>query len=192
MKKIFPIIILVLLAVLALYFIFHRQQADAPTAPGTDAEYTRQRGGPFTDGLKNPSSTVEYTLDEYGTGIASREVFGIDINQDGNRDRITRDRYENGTAHFYFAYKVELNAPGGFTDITPDDFRTTEGADCSLQKLQFIFKPNFQVIKISREWQDSWTTPTMASRTIYTIQNDMLHAGAPRQLRNICNVSELF
>jgi hypothetical protein len=55
-----------------------------------------------------------------------------------------------------------------------------------------VFAPSFQVVKISRTWEDTWATPTMAARTIYSLIDGELHAGAPVQLEEICDVSELF
>lgn len=148
--------------------------------------------GEFDDGLGRANSVTNGTLDEFGAGIAETSVFDHDINNDGRRDRITRTRIENGTAHFHYEYKIELNTPNGYVDITPDGFRTTEGATCALQKLRFYFKPDFHVEKISRPWQETWITPTMASRTNYTIKKDAFYASAPQQLRSVCNVSDLF
>lgn len=146
----------------------------------------------FDDGLGRPNSVTQGTLDEFGAGIAETSVFNRDINNDGRPDRITRTRVENGTPHFYYEYRVELNTPDGYIDITPDGFRTTEGATCALQKLRFYFKPDFHVEKISRPWQETWVTPTMASRTNYAIKKDTFYAGASTQLRTVCDVSDLF
>lgn len=148
--------------------------------------------GEFSDGLTNPDFIKTYPLDEFGAGVSERAVFDVDINSDGRIDRITRTRNENGTDHFYYEYKIELNQNGEYVDITPDGFRTTEGAECSLQKLQFVFRPEFRVIKISRDWSETWTTPTMARRTVYTMYNDGLTASAPTDLKVICNVVDLF
>ncbi|MBN1324847.1 MAG: hypothetical protein JW974_01370 [Alphaproteobacteria bacterium] len=146
----------------------------------------------FTDGLGNPNSTTQYDLDEFGAGIETSEVFNIDINGDNKKDKIIRNKYENGTDHFYYDYKIELNTANEFINITPIDFRTIEGAECSLQKLQFIFKPNFQVIKISRNWKESWVNPTMATKTVYNLIENQLKPVSSNKLKNICDVSELF
>lgn len=148
--------------------------------------------GEFSDGLTNPDFIKTYPLDEFGAGIAERAIFDVDINKDGRPDRITRTRNENGTAHFYYEYKVELNQNGNFIDITPDNFRTVEGAECALQKLQFVFVPRFHVVKISRDWSETWATPTMARRTVYTINNNVFNASAPENLKVICNVADMF
>ena len=148
--------------------------------------------GEFSDGLGKPDSISKSSLDEFGAGIASVEIFNRDINGDGRADRITRTRVENGTPHFYYEYKIELNENGRYIDITPDGLRTTEGADCALQKIRFSFKPDFMVTKISRKWRDTWTTPTMATKTTYALQGNRLNVTDNVQLKEICNVSELF
>lgn len=166
---------------------------NSPVAPTPDTtQLFSQTGGKFSDGLINPEFSEQYQLDEFGAGISERDIFDRDINADGVNDRITRTRNENGTAHFYYEYKIELNKNGDFIDITPDGFRTTEGAECALTKLQFAFKPEFRVIKISRDWQDSWDTPTMATRTVYTIENDEIIQIESKPLKSVCNVADLF
>lgn len=146
----------------------------------------------FTDGLTTPRESTEYELDDMGAGIASTDVYYQDINGDGVQDRITKTRNENGTAHYWEDYKIELNQNGRWRNITPDGFRTTEGAECSLQKIQFVFKPKFEVIKISRPWRESWTTPSMATKTIYKMQGDKLVAESTQEVGEICDVAELF
>lgn len=149
-------------------------------------------GSKFDDGLHGSSATTKHKLDEFGVGLASTEVFNIDINGDSRKDRITKSKHENGTDHFWYEYKIELNTKNGFIDITPDDFRTIEGADCSLQKIRFVFAQTLQVIKISRPWSETWVTPTVATQTTYTLSGGVLRVTDTRKLRNICNVSELF
>ena len=148
--------------------------------------------GEFNDGLVRPDTVSVGTLDEYGAGVARTEIFTRDINGDGRNDRITRRRIENGTDHFYYDYKIELNTKNGFINITPDALRTTEGVECALTKLRFIFTPNFRVEKISRDWRDTWVTPTTAYKTIYTLRGTELNAGMPQQMRDVCNVADLF
>lgn len=156
-----------------------------PTAiPGTSYE--------FRDGLGNASSTTEYPLDEFGAGLARIDVFRHDINNDGRIDIITRRQRENGTAHFTYEYTIELNTEDGMVDITPDGFYTIEGAQCALQKLHFSFTPGFQVIKISRPWEESWENPTVATQDTYSIIKDNIHLIDSRTLRSVCDVSELF
>lgn len=146
----------------------------------------------YSDGLGEADESTEYPLDDFGEGIAKTSIYNRDINGDGYTDRITRTRHENGTDHFYEDYKIEINVAGNYTDITPENFRTIEGADCALQKLRFIFQPEFQVIKISRPWQDSWDTPTMATKTVYSLTGDQLRPISTENLKVICNVADLL
>ncbi|HNY25683.1 MAG TPA: hypothetical protein PKJ33_04055 [Alphaproteobacteria bacterium] len=146
----------------------------------------------FDDGLGTPDSSTKYELNDFGEGIASSEVFNMDINKDYKKDKITRSRYENGTDHFYYSYKIELNTGNGFSDITPSNFKTTEGAECSLKKFRFVFKPEFQVIEISRNWEQSWVNPTPATRKIYKLAKNELVQSSLTKLQTVCNVSDLF
>lgn len=146
----------------------------------------------FSDGLTNLVSSKKFNLNEFGEGIAEQNIYEYDINNDGKKDRITRTKNENGTPHFYYEYKIELNKNGSFVDITPEGFRTTEGAECALQKLQFVFKPDFKVIKISRDWKDSWDTPSLAIQTTYNFSDGKIISISEKELQTICDVSELF
>lgn len=146
----------------------------------------------FTDGLNQPSSSETFPLDEVGEGTEKKEVFNVDINSDGLMDRIVRTHNENGTAHFWDEYRIELNNNGVYFNIAPSGLRTTEGAECALQKVKFVFKPKFKVIKISRPWDETWNTPTMATRTVYELQGDKLVATSVQELKTVCDVSELF
>ena len=148
--------------------------------------------GEFDDGLGRATTTTEYPLDDFGAGLARVDVFTRDINNDGLADRITRSRRENGTDHFTYEYKIELNTGDGYTDITPNGFTTVEGAQCALQKLRFVFTPGFGVIKISRPWQDTWITPTVATRDTFSIIKDKIHRIESRTLTSVCDVEELF
>ncbi len=167
-------------------------QYSAQQIQGANETESMDENYEFDDGLRNPVSQKTLPLDEYGEGVASIDVFQPDINSDGLADTITRTKNENGTAHFYYDYKVQLNTGNELIDITPDGFRTTEGADCALQKLRFVFIPSFQVIKIGRDWQESWATPTMANKTIYKIDGNALKVSSSQAMKKICNVSELF
>ena len=138
---------------------------------------------PFDDGLTDAVERTEGKLNEFGEGIVGTEVFRY-----AGNIKITKSRFENGTAHGRYEYKVELNGK----DITPENFSTVEGADCALQRLRFFSAPEFHVVKISRQWEETWITPTMATKTIYRLSNDGLKAGAPEDLEIICDVSDLF
>jgi hypothetical protein len=195
-KSNWPMILLLVLiaAVAALAYVLTTRTGDAP---GTrefvpDAPAVSKTDGEFSDGLGAPVSRTTYPLDEFGEGVAAADVFDIDINRDSRPDRITRTRTETGADHFYYEYKIELDMGGYHADITPANFRTVEGAQCALKKLRFVFNPDFQVIVISRDWMESWTTPTPASRTVYQLDNNELKAGEARRLQPVCDVSELF
>ena len=162
-----------------------------PNVPVFSDEFI-QTNTVFSDGLSNPDSITQYQLDEFDIGIAEKSIYYIDINNDKKTDRITKTFNQTGNAHAYYEYKIELNSNGNFVDITPQNFRTINGVDCDLQQIQFIFKPQFKVIFISRNLGDVWNTPTMASKQTYRISNDKLISDTPRQMRPICDVKELF
>lgn len=188
------IVLIIIVLVGLVVFIGTRRKTPQGQVPVTDATETvsvpaAQLGH---DGLGRADATTRYPLDEFGAGIASRDVFMRDINGDGIADRITRTRVENGTDHYYDDYKLELRVGDSWQDITPADFRTIESAECALQRFVFVFDPTFQVIKISRPWRDSWTTPTMATRTVYRLGGAHLRAGEAKPLKEICNVADLF
>jgi hypothetical protein len=107
-------------------------------------------------------------------------------------DKITKTHNENGTAHFWDDYKIELNKNGTWRNITPKGLRTTQGSECALQKVQFKFSPVFQVIKISRPWVESWTNPSTATKTVYTLKDDKLQVTSTEKMKTVCDVTELF
>ena len=146
----------------------------------------------FSDGLGTAESVKTDNPDETGAGLVKTEIFNVDLNNDKIPDRIIKERYESGTAHFWDEYKIEINQNGRYKNVTPDGFRTTVGAECALQKLQFQFKPKFQVVKISRPWRDSWDAPSMATRTVYTLKDNRMIAGTPEKMGIVCDVAELF
>lgn len=189
------ILMLVIISVLV-YFLVAKKPPKVEKGLGiespTSAQQLKSTSSTFTDGLKNPLFSEHYELDEFGEGISSKEIFEIDLDGDGFKDRITKTKNENGTAHFFYDYKIELNKNGSYINITPDGFRTTEGTECSLQKLQFQFKPTFQVIKISRKWEDTWNTPTTAYKTTYKFANGKLIPSNEEKMQEICDVAELF
>lgn len=161
-------------------------------SPTMQVETMPETSGEFTDGLNNPESSETFQLDEFGAGIAERDIFRVDINADNQPDRITRTRHENGTAHFYYEYTIEIADNGQFINITPNGFRTTEGPECALQKLQFTNSPKFRVVKISRNWRDTWETPTTATRTVYEYQDGKIVPTAQTEMEPVCDVRELF
>lgn len=162
------------------------------TTPDVQQNATDDAPKMFSDGLKTTHQTSYGTLDETGFGVSEQSVFYVDINQDNITDKIIRTHNETGTGHAWDEYNIQIVQNGQYIDITPNDFRTVVGADCALQKIQFVFQPTFHIVKISRPWIDSWITPSMATRTIYKLADDAL---VPTEIKNmgvICDVEELF
>lgn len=193
-------LIVLIAALCALGYMLWARQSSNNTAQGTNmsGEFNLSKQNKqsetyvFSDGLGTAESVKTDNPDETGAGVVKTEIFNIDLNNDKIPDRITKERHETGTAHFWDEYKIEINQNGRYKNITPDGFRTTVGAECALQKLQFKFKPKFQVIKISRPWRDSWDTPSMATRTVYTLKDNKMIAGTPEKMGTVCDVAELF
>jgi hypothetical protein len=213
-QSILTVVVMLLLSVLAWFLFIHfgrgdqgarpqRRQAvaiyeglarpqQAVSAPPEDATNIFPVRGDldFDDGLRNPVSREQFVLEEFEVGVSLAEIYVVETG--GQRVRITKTRHENGTPHFHYEYRIELAAGDNFRDITPDGFRTIEGADCSLQKLRFTFIPALRVTKISRPWQDTWISPTTANRTVYSLDGGQLRPSAPVQLEKVCDVSGLF
>ncbi len=146
----------------------------------------------FSDGLRDPDSVTTYPLDKYGMGVSEKSIFYVDINRDKVKDRITKIFVETGNAHSYYQYKIELNIDGKFVDITPSNFRTTNGDVCDLQQIQFIFKPSFKVILIYRELAETWDSPSVARKQIFKISGNKFVSDSPKSLRSVCDIKELF
>ena len=146
----------------------------------------------FSDGLGVPDKIIPGTLDEFGAGVASVEQFYRDINNDGVKDQITRTHIATGNAHDYAEYKIELNTDGKMVDITPHGFRTTHGADCALRLIRFHYVPTFGATIISRPFVETWDTPSMASRTTYSLDGEKITDGQPENLSAVCDVAQLF
>ena len=196
-SKLLSIITIILVALIGIlgWMLWKKQSVSDITTYGTEHIQPLSQYMPtaFSDGLGTPDVTTNGELDETGAGIAQTDVFSRDLNRDKLPDKITRTRHENGTSHFWYDYKIELQRNNKtWNDITPNGFRTTEGAECALQKLQFIFKPSFQVIKISRPWKNSWDTPTMATKTVWELKNDNIQQTNSKQVGTVCDVTELF
>lgn len=189
------LIIVVLVITGMIYLLSYNKSKQPIIAIGTQTPQvqTQSESKTFSDGLVNPRQTQTFKLNDFGEGTAEQNVFLVDINQDGVNDRITRTRQENGTSHYWDEYTLELNIDGRLHNITPPGkLRTTMGTECALSRTQFIFQPKFQIIKISRPWVDSWNTPSVATQTKYEIQNNKLVITGEKQLRSVCDVSELF
>ncbi|MBP3316827.1 MAG: hypothetical protein J6L70_04490 [Alphaproteobacteria bacterium] len=148
--------------------------------------------GNFSDGLGTPDNITRGTLDEFGAGIDSVSEFNRDINNDGAMDKITRTHVATGNDHDYDEYKIELNNNGALVNITPRGFRTTRGADCALRLIRFDFAPNFHVTIISRPFQDTWDTPSVATKTVYDLDGNVIVAGQSSNLSSVCDVTTLF
>lgn len=146
----------------------------------------------FDDGLSHPSAETQNAPDDFGVGVTNVRVYRRDINNDGVPDRITRTHTENGTSHFTNEYKIELASDGGWVDITPDNFKTLEGADCAIQKLRFYFDPAFTVEIIGRNIANDYITPTMAYRTVYQMTDNRLIKISRTPIAEVCDVSGLF
>ncbi len=196
MNKIKNLVWILSIAILcALAFIlYNKTNTQTPmqdTTPIFSDEFV-ETNQDFSDGLNNPDSVTTYPLDEYGMGVAKKTVYYIDINNDKNRDRITKTLIETGNAHSYYEYKVELNKNGKFVDITPNNFKTTNGENCDLQQIQFVFKPQFKVVLISRELGETWNTPTLAKKEVFKLSDDKFNIVDTKKLRKVCDVKELF
>lgn len=199
-RTIFVVIILVIIGVLMYLMTTQDRNQSANTniavksptnIPDNNADIAIDSDS-FNDGLRAPASAQENAPDEYGVGITSVRVYTHDLNRDGRMDRITRTHIENGTSHFTNEYKIEIATADGFIDITPPDMQTIESADCALQKLRFSFTPLFSIEKIGREMGDDYTTPTMAYRSVYRLENNQMIEISRVPMREICDVSELF
>ncbi len=198
MNKHRNLILIIAIAVLCVlvFFLYNKTHnkmdsgAESSTPVFSD-EFVYQKNT-FSDGLKDPDSVTKYQLDKYGTGISEKSIFYIDINRDKINDRITKTFVETGNAHSYYQYKIELNIDGKFVDITPNNFRTTNGDVCDLQQIQFVFKPTFKVILIYRELAETWDTPTVARKQVFKISGNKLKSDGTQSLRSVCDIKELF
>ncbi|MBO4582725.1 MAG: hypothetical protein J5714_01550 [Alphaproteobacteria bacterium] len=146
----------------------------------------------FSDGLSNPVSVHTFEPNEFGEGVVEVATFSYDLDQDGHPDKISRARRETGTAHFQYIYKVELNDGQKLVNITPKDLFTVEGAECAHQKIQFSFKPDFSITKISRPMGEDWNTPTQSTKTVYALWNNGLRVVTTSEYKTACDVAELF
>ena len=192
-KNLIWILAIVVLGALSyvLYTTYTKQKTEIPPTPVFSDEFINNNSG-FSDGLTNPDSVTKYPLDEYNVGIAEKSIYLADINNDNKPDRITKTFFETGNAHSYYEYKIELNQNGKFIDITPEKFRTISGADCDLQLAQFVFKPQFKVILISRDLGETWLDPTTAKKQIFKLSENKLQKTETKTLRKVCDVKELF
>ena len=186
------IISFVVLCVLGVVFYntYNKKNTSQPTPVFSDEFISDSKS--FSDGLKNPDSVTRYELDEFDIGLSEKSIYYEDINSDKKPDRITKSLIETGNAHSYYEYKIELNVDGKFVDITPENFRTVNGADCDLQQIQFVFQPQFKIVFISRYMGDTWDTPTAANKKVFKFSGDKLQSGDVKKTRPVCDVKELF
>lgn len=200
LRNILTIILLLVIAVLV-YILSQKNMNDTDvsnigvtspvvsSAPRDTIPYDFDR---FNDGLAKPNAQTKNAPDEFGVGVTDVRIYNRDLNNDGRPDKITRTHIENGTSHFTNEYKIELATDIGYIDITPDNLKTVEGADCALQKLRFYFDPVFMIEKIGRNIGEDYVTPTMAYKTIYKMIDNQLVQISQTPITEICDVSELF
>jgi len=197
MKKTYNIIFIIsvfaLFALAITFYMAHKKNSVSDNKQtksynaGTDTRLI------FSDGLGAPDSVTKYDLDEFDIGVTEKSIYYIDINNDGEKDRITKTFTDTGNAHSYYTYKIELKNDKIYTDITPKNLKTTNGASCDLQQIQFSFAPKFKITIISRELGDTWLEPTMAYKQEYTLsKNDKIESTPRKQVRPVCDVKELF
>lgn len=160
-------------------------------APEPQADITSDFDS-FNDGLSKPKTETKTEPDDFGVGVTNVRTYNRDLNNDGYLDKITRTHFENGTSHFTNEYKIELATNNGYIDITPENLKTVESADCALQKLRFYFAPVFMIEKIGRNIGETYLTPTMAYKTIYKMIDNQLVEVSHTPVTEICDVSELF
>ena len=194
LKNLIWILSIAILCVLAfvLYNKTSKNSATSETPIPTFSDEFQNTTGVFSDGLSNSDSVTVYPLDEFGTGVAEKNIYYTDINEDKIKDRITKTLVETGNSHSYYEYKIELNQNGEFVNITPANFRTINGTDCDLQQIQFVFKPQFKVILISRDMGETWVDPTVAKKQVFKFVENTLQEKETKTLRKVCDVKELF
>lgn len=188
------ILVILLCGITLVFYTMHKKDLESKRQK-TDGLYYNITNDvyDFSDGLENPDSVTKYDMNEFDIGVAEKSIYYIDINNDGAKDRITKTFTETGNAHSYYTYTVELNRDGKYIDITPTSFRTTNGADCDLQQIQFAFKPYFKVTIISRNMGETWDTPTMAYHQEYTLsKSNKFESTSKTKIRPICDVKKLF
>ena len=190
---IISIIAFIVLAVL-LFSIYSKNAQTQKTIQPTPIFHDDivKHSGAFSDGLNNPDSITTYELDDFPDGLSQKQVFYIDVNGDGKNDKITKSFYETGNAHSYYEYKIEIKDGDKYVNITPQNLKTVNGANCDLQQIQFAFKPRFQINMIYREMGDTWNEPTMAYKKTFTIKDGKMISNSPQKMYSVCDVKQLF
>ncbi|MCQ2562507.1 MAG: hypothetical protein MJ158_02755 [Alphaproteobacteria bacterium] len=193
MKKTLYFVLVLLLCIGMAFLIKNNEKKQATESEAEKTVEVSTVGMYFPDGLPEPNSVTTRELDLYETGIERKEIFNIDINKDGKKDRITKQYYFTWTAHSYYDYKIELNTDNGYIDVSKNRIFTTEGADCDTRQLVFSFSPNFKITVIYRELgEESWNEETMAYKKTFTIVGNELRESKPVALKKICDVKLLF
>ena len=186
------IVIVIFLVAVGVFVFYKLKKPNVTTIDVDEPTIEIVEDTEFSDGLSNPVSVHTFEPNEFGEGVVEVATFSYDLDQDGHPDKISRARRETGTAHFQYIYKVELNDGQKLVNITPKDLFTVEGAECAHQKIQFSFKPDFSITKISRPIGEDWNTPTQSTKTIYTLWNNKLHVATSMEYKTVCDVAELF
>lgn len=186
------IVIVIFLVAVGVFVFYKLKKPNVATIDIDEPNVEIIENTEFTDGLENPESVHTFEPNEFGEGVVEVATFSYDLDQDGRPDKISRARRETGTAHFQYIYKVELNDGQKMVNITPKDLFTVEGAECAHQKIQFSFKPDFSITKISRPMGEDWNTPTQSTKTVYALWNNGLRVVTTSEYKTACDVAELF
>ena len=186
------IVIVIFLVAVGVFVFYKLKKPNVTTIDVDEPTIEIVEDTEFSDGLSNPVSVHTFEPNEFGEGVVEVATFSYDLDQDGHPDKISRARRETGTAHFQYIYKVELNDGQKLVNITPKDLFTVEGAECAHQKIQFSFKPDFSITKISRPMGEDWNTPTQSTKTVYALWNNGLHVVTTSEYKTACDVAELF
>ena len=186
------IVIVIFLVAVGIFVFYKLKKPNVTTIDVDEPTIEIVEDTEFSDGLSNPESVHKFEPNEFGEGVVEVATFSYDLDQDGRPDKISRARRETGTAHFQYIYKVELNDGQKMVNITPKDLFTVEGAECAHQKIQFSFKPDFSITKISRPMGEDWNTPTQSTKTVYALWNNGLRVVTTSEYKTACDVAELF
>ena len=141
------------------------------------------------DGLTKPNKTEIFCpVDKDGIiyGITRKDIFTVDVNNDGKKDKITRGRFDTMTAHGYTFYDIELSNGEKLNQL-----RTLESAECFLEFYRFQLSP-FVITKYSRPLgADSWFQPTESKIETFVINGDKLEKTSEKKAGVVCDVSKL-
>lgn len=187
--------ILTIMILIPLSVLFYKKYSNIQTQPEEIKPFTEDiiiTEDGFSDGLGEPDSIINYPVEEFEPGPAKKFVYHIDINNDGEPDKISKTFIETFNAHSYYTYQIELKIGNKYKDITPEGLHTSSGADCDLRLVKFDFKPNFRITIISREFGDSYADTAMATKQTFNISNNKIEETNKIKLREVCDVKELF